>query len=211
MKHYFILLFTLACSFAKSQTAPFTAGVYVKLNSSALKVSSTTDGFRPLIQSNPQWSAGAGFFYNSPDWNRFSLEAQAGIEANGSGQMFYYDSGTGEVSRIYDRYRIVPISLLIRRSITEKNSFYISAGIKTSFVLGFSSRHTNVASPPAGTIILNPEVEKMFQSVVGEFGWVRPRGDIALTLWHAFTPIIDDAKVEVLPLGLAVTVKADIL
>jgi len=211
MKHYFILLFTLACSFAKSQTAPFTAGVYVKLNSSALKVSSTTDGFRPLIQSNPQWSAGAGFFYNSPDWSRFSLEAQAGIEANGSGQVMYYDSGPGQVTRIYDRYRIIPVSILIRRSLTEKNSFYFSAGIRSSFVMNFSSRHTNVASPATGAIILNPEVEKMFQSVIGEIGWLRPHGDIVLTFWHAFTPILDDAKVKVMPFGLALTIKADVI
>ncbi len=182
----------------------------MKLNACALGITSTTEPWRASEQTIPQWSAGAGFFYVSPDWKKFRLELQLGYESIGSGKLYFYSSAPNEWTRIYDRYRTIPLAVMIHRSITKTESWYVNAGVKTTGVLNYEVRHDNIFPGPTSGIILSPEVKRIFSSAIAEIGWVRPHGDIVITGWYSRLPLIDDKNVRARPFGLALTIKADV-
>ena len=208
MRAIWFLLLTCVCFAAISQKQPGFGGLLIKLNSSGMVVHSTIEPFRASEQTSLQWSASAGIFYVTPNFKKFRLEAQLGYEAVGSGKEFFYNSQANEWVRIFDQYRTVTASLFLRRSLTKKENWYLNAGVKTSFVFDHLVRHSSTFPGPTSSIILNPEVKRVFSAAAAEIGWIRPKGEIVVSGWYSKMPIIEDKNVTSKPFGLSFTVKA---
>lgn len=193
-----------------AQKLPSYSGLYVKLNATALSVSSASEPWRASEQTVPQWSAGAGVFYVSPSWKKLRLELQLGYESIGSGKLFYYSSGTNEWTRIYDRYRTIPASIMLHRNITASGNWYLNAGMKTAWVMNYEVRHDNIFPGPTSGVILSPDVKRIFSSAIAEIGWMRPHGDIVVTGWYSRMPLINDKNTIARPFGVSLTIKAHV-
>lgn len=208
MRKLFCIFFLIAMHKCFSQGMPFYAGLYVKMNASGLNITSTSEPLRAPEKSTMLWSAGAGMFFVSPEWKKFRFETQLGYESIGSGKEYYYNSGSNEWARIYDRYRTVPIALMIRRAITKKGVWYLNAGVRLALVIDHDVKHDQTFPGPPGSIIVSPDVKTTFSSAIAEIGWVRPHGDIVISGWYSRFPLIEDKNVRVRPFGIALTIKA---
>src|ERR1044072_3431093 len=102
------------------------AGLIVNLNTFQLTVKG---GYGPSVTSGTQWSAGFGVYCKTETKNMFLSESQLAYEAVGAAREFYFARETDEWVRIYDRYRTIPLSIILNRSLGWKETW--------SFGLGF--------------------------------------------------------------------------
>lgn len=177
------------------------------LNTSQMSLTSSYAG---SVTTGVQWSAGFGIYCKSAQVNMFRLEGQIAYEATGSGKETYYQVADEEWVRIYDRYRTIPVSILLVRNIGWKESWSIGIGFKSSFVVGHYVRHENNAPGTISGIIFSPEVFNWFGSPLLQLSHNFPYADVCLSGWYAISPLIEQYGVKAVPYGVAFTVKARI-
>jgi len=183
-------------------------GFMANLNTSQMKI---TGGFGRSITTGTQWSAGFGIYFKSAVKNRFRLEAESAFEATGSGKETYYERSTYEWVRIYDRYRTIPFTLKLDRSLGETGKWSVGAGFKSSFVVGYSVRHESAVPNGSSGIILSPVVKKWFGSPVIQLTRNFATSDVSLCGWYAISPLIDQYGVTSTPFGISFAVKARLI
>lgn len=178
-------------------------GLMAGLNTSTLRMSG---GFGPTETSTTQWSAAFGLFFKSKVKNLFRFEVQTGYETIGAGREYYYQRSTGDFVRIFDRYRTIPLTLLLTRNFGWKETISLGVGFKSSFVLNHTVRHS--AQFPASGIILTPDVLKWYGSPMVQMSANFLYAEISLCGWYAVTPVIDQFDVTASPYGITFLVKA---
>lgn len=178
-------------------------GLMAGMNTSILQM---RGGFGPHETSTVQWTAAFGLFYKSNVKNMFRFEIQSGFEVTGAGREYYYQRTTDEFVRVFDRYRTIPLSLVLTRNFGWKETISLGAGFKSSFVLNYSVRHSDQL-PNAG-IILTPEVLRWYGSPVVQLSANLPYAEVSLVGWYAVTPVIDQFDVTASPYGVTLLVKA---
>jgi hypothetical protein len=178
-------------------------GLMAGLNTSVLQVKG---GFGPSETSTPQWTAAFGMYFKSNVKNMYRFEAQAGFEVSGAGREIYYQRSTADFVRIFDRYRTIPVSLLLTRNFGWKETISFGIGFKSSFVLNYTTRHPGTMSQSG--IILTPDVLKWYGSPVAQLSINLLYADVSLCGWYAVTPVIDQFDVVASPYGITLLVKA---
>lgn len=179
-------------------------GLFAGLNSSQLSVVSSTG---PSVKSSSQWSAGFGIFCKSPRIGKFRWEAQLASESTGGDKLVWYETADGNWLRIYDRYRTVPLTVLINRFIGVKEKWSLGLGFKSSIVVQYTVRHDNVFPGPSSGLILSPRVQRWFGSPVVQLSHHFPYADVTLSGWYALTPLINEHATTVAPYGVSFVVK----
>lgn len=178
-------------------------GAMVNLNTSQMSVSG---GYGATQTTGTQWSAGFGFYLKTKTVNMLRLEAQLAFEATGAGKALYFERMIDEWIRIYDRYRTIPVSLIVTRSIGWKESWSVGLGGKSSFVVSHAVRHDS-EHPGLSGIVISPDVRKCFGSGVIQISHHFLYADVSLTGWYAFTPLIEYNSVKAVPYGISFAVK----
>lgn len=179
-------------------------GLMAGLNTSQLSI---TGGYGASVTTGVQWSAGFGMYCKSSEVNMFRLEAQLAFEATGSGKETYYSVDQYDWVRVYDRYRTIPISVLLLRNLGWKESWSIGLGFKSSFVVGHYVRHERETPSSMSGIIYSPDVRKWIGSPVIQLSHNFPYADVSLSGWYAITPLIDQYTVKAVPYGISFAVK----
>lgn len=205
-----ILLFTLnQSSFARTIPAedvdPWHAhfGLMAGMNVSIMQMKG---GFEPLATSTAQWTAAFGAYFKSNVKNMFRFEVQTGFEVSGAGREYFYQRNSSEFVRIFDRYRTIPLAVLITRNFGWKETISFGVGFKSSFVVNYTTRHAGTMSQSG--IILTPEVLRWYGSPVAQLSVNLLYADVSLCGWYAVTPVIDQFDVVASPYGVTLLVKA---
>jgi hypothetical protein len=115
-------------------------GLMAGMNTSIMQMKG---GFGPHETSGMQWSAEFGIYFKSQQKNMFRFEVQTGYETAGAGREYFYQRYTSEFVRIYDRYRTIPLTILLTRNFGWKETLSLGAGFKSSFVLNYATRHSS--------------------------------------------------------------------
>lgn len=210
MKILFAAILTMSLSLLSAQKPAYNryVGLMVNLNTSQMNISG---GFGPTITTSTQWSAGVGVVFKSAVKNMFRIEGQLAFEETGSGRATYYERVTNEWIRVYDRYRTLPISVLLLRNLGWEEKWSIAAGFKSSFVVGHALRHESSTSGGNSGVILSPEVKKWFGAPVIQLSRNFPYAEVALNGWYAVSPLIDQLEVRAVPYGISFSVRARII
>lgn len=199
----------LMCTVAVHAQEPWNRhmGAMINLNTAQMSVSGR---YGPTRTTGTQWSAGFGIYMKTKTVNMLRFEVLLAYEVTGAGKTLYYERMSDEWIRIYDRYRTIPVSLILTRSIGWKESWSAGIGGKSSFVVSHTVRHDS-EMPGASGIIISPEVRKCFGSGLVQISHHFLYADVSLTGWYAFTPLIDHNGVQVSPYGISFAVKTRLI
>lgn len=141
----------------------------------------------------------------------FRIEGQLAFEETGAARATYYERMTNEWIRVYDRYRTVPLSVLLLRSLGWEEKWSIAAGFKSTFVLGHVLRHESTFPGGISGIIFSPDVKKWFGAPVIQLSRNFLYAEVALNGWYAISPLIDQLEVRAVPYGISFSVRARII
>lgn len=203
-----ILTLNLLPILAQNPQDNMNLGFFANLNTSQMNISGE---FSPSFTTGTQWSAGFGIYYKSAVKNMFRVEGQLAFEAIGSGKETYYQRSTNEWIRIYDRYRTIPLTILLLRNLGSEGKWAFGAGVKSSFVFGYVVRHDEPFPYGTSGIVFSPEVKKWFGSPIVQLSRNFAGSTISLNGWYAVTPLIDQYNVTVVPFGISFSVKARLI
>lgn len=178
-------------------------GFMAGMNTSIL---SMKGGLGPSQTSTMLWTAAFGVYFKSNQKNMYRIEVQSGYVVDGSGREFYYERAEQEFVRIYDRYRTIPLSLILIRNLGWKETISLGLGFRSSFVVSYATRHAGTMQQSG--MIFSPKPLRCYGSSLIQLSYNFPNADISLCGWYAVTPVIDQFNVRAAPYGLMLLVKA---
>jgi hypothetical protein len=178
-------------------------GLMAGLNTSTLRMSG---GYGAGETSTTQWSATFGMFFKSKEKNMFRFEVQTGYETSGAGREYYYQRSTSEFVRVFDRYRTIPLTVLLNRNFGWKETISFGLGFKSNFIISHTTRHPGTMDQSG--IVLTPDVLTWYGSPVAQISVSLLYAEVSLCGWYAVTPLIDQFGVKAAPYGITFLVKA---